>query len=114
MYLIRTFSKAYALAGARVGYALCREEIAIIIDTVSEPFNANRVGIAGALATLQKDMKECAEAISKIRAMREQNSSDAFDGSGSRSRAISIQFYFRNNSPLTLQVVSERLCLSAG
>lgn len=64
---VRTFSKAYGLAGARVGYALCRKEMAIVIDTVSEPFNANRVGIAGALASLKNDSNECAVAVSKIK-----------------------------------------------
>lgn len=64
---VRTFSKAYGLAGARIGYALCREEMAVIIDTVSEPFNANRVGIAGALATLRKDREASLSAIQKIK-----------------------------------------------
>ncbi len=104
---IRTFSKAYALAGARVGYALCREEIAIIIDTVSEPFNANRVGIAGALATLQKDMKECAEAISKIRDERTKLfrsfTEVGLDPVQSQSNFIFV------TTPFDAQVVSERL-----
>ncbi len=64
---IRTFSKAYGLAGGRLGYAMCREEMATVIDTVTEPFNANRIAVAGALATLELDRKEYTEALEKIK-----------------------------------------------
>jgi len=59
---IRTFSKAYGLAGARLGYAIAREEIVTVIDTVSEPFNANRIGIAGGVAVLTRDKDACERA----------------------------------------------------
>ena len=49
---IRTFSKAWGLAGARLGYAMARPEVVTTIDTVSEPFNANRIALAGAKAAL--------------------------------------------------------------
>ena len=52
---IRTFSKAYGLAGARLGYAMAHPDMVTVIDTVSEPFNANRVGIAGGIAALSED-----------------------------------------------------------
>ncbi len=52
---VRTFSKAYGLAGARLGYAIASEEMVTILDTVSEPFNANRVALAGGLAAIQED-----------------------------------------------------------
>jgi len=48
LVVVRTFSKAWGLAGARIGYALARPELVRVIDTVSEPFNANRMAIAGA------------------------------------------------------------------
>ncbi|WZL73027.1 histidinol-phosphate transaminase [Clostridiaceae bacterium 35-E11] len=53
--VVRTFSKAYGLAGARIGYAIARPDMITAIDTVAEPFNANRIGIAGAIATLKED-----------------------------------------------------------
>lgn len=53
--IVRTFSKAFGLAGGRIGYAVARPEVITIIDTVSEPFNANRIGIAGARACLTDD-----------------------------------------------------------
>ncbi len=59
---IRTFSKAYGLAGARLGYAITSEEAVTVIDTVSEPFNANRIGIAGGVAVLTRDREACERA----------------------------------------------------
>ncbi len=52
LVVMRTFSKAYALAGCRVGWAACPEFVADRINRVREPFNANHVGQAGALAAL--------------------------------------------------------------
>lgn len=64
--IIRTFSKAYGLAGARVGYAIANSEVITVIDTVAEPFNANRVGLAGAIATLLHDEEECRASVKRI------------------------------------------------
>jgi histidinol-phosphate aminotransferase len=55
LIIVRTFSKAYGLAGARLGYAMAQPDMVTVIDTVSEPFNANRVGIAGGIAALSTD-----------------------------------------------------------
>ncbi len=49
---LRTFSKAYAMAGARVGYALTSGEIASSFDLVRNHFGVNRLAQAGALAAL--------------------------------------------------------------
>lgn len=48
----RTFSKAYGLAGLRVGYAVSSEEIADLLNRVRQPFNANSLGLAAAAAAL--------------------------------------------------------------
>lgn len=50
---IRTFSKYYGLAGGRIGYLIADSEIIQYYDRVSEPFNANRTGLAGAVATIE-------------------------------------------------------------
>lgn len=63
---VRTFSKAYGLAGLRLGYGMARPEMITVIDTVSEPFNANRIGIAAGVAVLTEDRKTCREAMGKI------------------------------------------------
>ncbi|MDH7568082.1 MAG: histidinol-phosphate transaminase [Armatimonadota bacterium] len=49
---LRTFSKIYALAGLRIGYAIARPEVIWAIHQVREPFNVNSIAQAGALASL--------------------------------------------------------------
>lgn len=63
---VRTFSKAYGLAGARLGYALADPDLITVIDTVSEPFNANRIGIAGATSVLTEGLEEYREAMDRL------------------------------------------------
>jgi histidinol-phosphate aminotransferase len=50
--VLRTFSKVYALAGLRIGYAIARPEIIECLNQVREPFNVNSIAQAGALASL--------------------------------------------------------------
>ncbi|UXU75416.1 MULTISPECIES: pyridoxal phosphate-dependent aminotransferase [unclassified Paracoccus (in: a-proteobacteria)] len=48
----RTFSKAYALAGARIGYAIGPAELIAGFDRIRNHFGVNRIAQAGALAAL--------------------------------------------------------------
>ncbi len=48
----RTFSKAYGLAGLRVGYALSHPQVADMMNRVRQPFNVNSVAQAAAVAAL--------------------------------------------------------------
>ncbi len=48
----RTFSKAYGMAGARIGYVITSPELAKATDKVRNHFGVNRVAVAGALASL--------------------------------------------------------------
>lgn len=50
--LTRTFSKAYALAGLRVGYAVAHPGLVAVMERVRESFNVNLVGLAAAEAAL--------------------------------------------------------------
>jgi histidinol-phosphate aminotransferase len=50
--VLRTFSKAYGLAGLRVGYGVARPEIIGPLERVREPFNVNLVAQAAAAAAL--------------------------------------------------------------
>ncbi|HBY93323.1 MAG TPA: pyridoxal phosphate-dependent aminotransferase [Chloroflexi bacterium] len=52
---MRTFSKAYGLAGARVGYALGAPGIIRSFDKIRNHFGMNRVAQAGALAALRDE-----------------------------------------------------------
>ncbi|MDD5297340.1 MAG: histidinol-phosphate transaminase [Rhodocyclaceae bacterium] len=51
----RTFSKAYGLAGLRVGYALAAPDVADMLNRVRQPFNVNNVALAAAAAALGDD-----------------------------------------------------------
>jgi len=48
----RTFSKAYGLAGCRVGYAIANASLVSVINRFREPFNLNSLAQAAALAAL--------------------------------------------------------------
>lgn len=50
---LRTFSKAYGLAGLRVGYAFGAEEIISALDKVAVPFGVNSIAQAAAIASLR-------------------------------------------------------------
>ncbi|MBK9162101.1 MAG: histidinol-phosphate transaminase [Nitrosomonadales bacterium] len=53
LVITRTFSKAYGLAGLRVGYALAHEQITDMMNRVRQPFNVNSVAQAAAVAALR-------------------------------------------------------------
>ena len=56
LVVLRTFSKAYGLAGLRVGYALCAPAFRAAVDAVRQPFSVNAVAqAAGAEAILHSD-----------------------------------------------------------
>jgi histidinol-phosphate aminotransferase len=52
LVLSRTFSKAYGLAGLRVGYALAAPQVADLLNRVRQPFNVSNVALAAASAAL--------------------------------------------------------------
>ena len=52
LIITRTFSKAYGLAGLRVGYALAQASVADIMNRVRQPFNVNSIALAAATAAL--------------------------------------------------------------
>jgi histidinol-phosphate aminotransferase len=52
LIVTRTFSKAYGLAGLRIGYALSHPDVAGLLNRVRQPFNVNSVAQAAALAAL--------------------------------------------------------------
>lgn len=49
---LKTFSKAYGLAGLRVGYGLMADEIAQLLNRIRQPFNVNSLAQLGAAAAL--------------------------------------------------------------
>jgi histidinol-phosphate aminotransferase len=55
VYVLRTFSKTYGLAGLRVGYGVAPKEGIELLHRVRQPFNVNAMGQAAALAALDDD-----------------------------------------------------------
>ncbi len=70
LVVVRTLSKAYALAGIRVGYALAHPEIIGLLDRVRDSYNVNRLSQAAALAAIGDDAYY-AGVIAKITATRD-------------------------------------------
>lgn len=50
--LLRTFSKAYALAGLRIGYGIGPKEVVSVLERIRPPFNVNRIAETAAIAAL--------------------------------------------------------------
>jgi histidinol-phosphate aminotransferase len=67
---LRTFSKAYGLAGARIGYAIGDNELIAHFDKVRNHYGINRVGQDGALAALI-DQRYLADAVGRIARARD-------------------------------------------
>ena len=52
LVITRTFSKAYGLAGLRVGYAMAHPAVADLMNRVRQPFNVNSIALTAAAAAL--------------------------------------------------------------
>ncbi|MBW1776976.1 MAG: histidinol-phosphate transaminase [Deltaproteobacteria bacterium] len=50
---LRTFSKAYGLAGLRIGYGVMPSEMAAILNRIRAPFNTNSLAQVAAIAALK-------------------------------------------------------------
>lgn len=66
---MRTFSKAYGLAGARVGYALGAEPLITAFNKIRNHFGMNRAAQIGALAALE-DAAYLAQTVDNVTAAR--------------------------------------------
>ncbi|WP_068806401.1 histidinol-phosphate transaminase [Thauera phenolivorans] len=79
LLISRTFSKAYGLAGLRVGYGIAHPEVADLMNRVRQPFNVSSVALAAAEAALgdeefiarsaeinRRGMKQLTEALAEL------------------------------------------------
>jgi histidinol-phosphate aminotransferase len=55
LLISRTFSKAYGLAGLRVGFGIADPQVIDLMNRVRQPFNVNNVALAAAAAALRDD-----------------------------------------------------------
>lgn len=67
--VLRTFSKAYGLAGLRVGYGVAHPEMATALRKTAVPFGVNSIAQAAAVASLDAadEMRERVDALVKER-----------------------------------------------
>ncbi len=52
LIILRTFSKAYGLAGLRIGYGIMPPEISNLLNRIRQPFNTGTLAQIGAMAAL--------------------------------------------------------------
>lgn len=69
--VMRTFSKAYGLAGVRAGYAVASAAVADLLNKARTPFNLNLIAQAGALAALD-DQEHIARSVEMVKRGRQQ------------------------------------------
>lgn len=81
LVVVRTFSKAYALAGLRVGYALAHPEIIGLLDRVRDSYNVSRLSQVAALAALG-DQAYYDGVITKVKATRDRCVNELLDRRG--------------------------------
>ena len=75
LVVVRTLSKAYALAGIRVGYALAHAEVVDLLDRVRDSYNVNRLSQAAALAAVG-DQAYYDDVIARVKATRHRAAED--------------------------------------
>jgi histidinol-phosphate aminotransferase len=68
--LVRTFSKAYGLAGLRVGYLIAQEPVALRVRSCRLPFTVSGIAQAAAITSLQSEAELTVRA-SRVAAERE-------------------------------------------
>ena len=66
---MRTFSKAYGMAGLRVGYAIGEKDLILNFEKIRNHFGMSRISQVGALAALE-DYDFISEVINKVKLSR--------------------------------------------
>jgi histidinol-phosphate aminotransferase len=95
LVVTRTFSKAYGLAGLRVGYALAHPSVADVMNRVRQPFNVNSIALAAATAALD-DMEFVARSYAENLQGRRQLEEGA--------RALGLDYIASHGNFLTIRV----------
>jgi len=83
LIVTRTFSKAYALAGLRVGYLIAHASVVAVLERLRESFNVNHIALAGAEAALA----DC-EHLTSVRAFNHDEREWLRDALASRGYAV--------------------------
>ena len=80
LMVTRTFSKAYGLAGLRVGYSLSHPDLANLLNRIRPPFNVNNMALAAACVSIE-DSNHVAKAVA-LNAQEMERMSRAFEQMG--------------------------------
>lgn len=70
LIVLRTFSKAFGLAGLRVGYAVGNPRLIKVLESIRAPFNVNRMAQVAAITAL-RDRSYLCKVVDAIRKERE-------------------------------------------
>jgi histidinol-phosphate aminotransferase len=93
LVVVRTLSKAYALAGIRVGYALAHPDVIDVLDRVRDSYNVSRLSQAAAVAAIG-DQAYYDGVIAKVKATRDRFVRDLLDRRGWRTYDSQANFIF--------------------
>lgn len=110
LVVLRTFSKAYGLAGARAGYMIASEEIASTVRAASPPFGLSRISEAAAQAAWA-DERHLAEIVGTVRGARTRLS-DAIRERGYHVPLSGANFVWVQTGEETLAI--EQACADQG
>ncbi len=89
---LRTFSKAYGLAGIRVGYGFASEQVVDGIDRAREPFDVNSLAQVAAVAALQDEDHVRRTVANNRRGLKAL--ADAFEAVGAKPMESCANFMF--------------------
>ncbi|HET9035196.1 MAG TPA: histidinol-phosphate transaminase [Myxococcaceae bacterium] len=91
LLVTRTLSKAFGLAGLRVGYGLAAPEVVQVLEKVRGPYKVNVLGEKAALAALREDVSWVRRHVEESVAIRERLR-DALEALGLRALPSSANF----------------------
>jgi len=92
---LRTFSKAYGLAGLRIGYGIMPSYLADLLNRVRQPFNVNSLAQAAAIAALKDEgfLKETVRLVA-----------DELEFIGAALKDLGIEYYNSHANFLLIRV----------
>lgn len=106
--VVRTFSKGYALAGLRVGYAVGAPEVIADLLAVKDSYPVDRCALAGALAALE-DQAHHRRIVETVQSQRERLTRDLIEAGWDVLPSGANFVFARPPQPLTAAVVADDL-----
>ena len=106
LVVMRTFAKAFALAGLRLGYLVASPDVVALLSKVRLPFNVNSLALGAGIAAVDSAdyMKETVDRIKKDRKILFEKLAGKFKAFKSEAN-----FVFANVSPMRAEELFDRL-----